>query len=183
MVDIKNKKTLYVNLYAGPGTGKSTMAANVFAELKWLDINCELVTEYAKSKVWEGSFDVLNDQFYISAKQYHKMIVLNGKVDVVICDSPLLLGAVYAKNEPTELTNLLVEYYNKFNNLDIFIERKKTYHPIGRVQNETEAHEKDREIYEYFSKYCSTIGTVPGTKEGVKSIIELVTKKLKKENL
>ena len=29
-------KSLIVNMIAGPGAGKSTMAAHVFAELKWL---------------------------------------------------------------------------------------------------------------------------------------------------
>ena len=37
-----------VNFYAGPGSGKSTMAAAIFSRLKWKDVNCELVTEFAK---------------------------------------------------------------------------------------------------------------------------------------
>jgi hypothetical protein len=45
------EKTILVNLYAGPGTGKSTMAANVFSELKWMGVNCELALEFAKTKV------------------------------------------------------------------------------------------------------------------------------------
>jgi len=36
--------TLVVNLYGGPGTGKSTTAAATFAELKMAGINCELVS-------------------------------------------------------------------------------------------------------------------------------------------
>ena len=64
---------LIVNFYAGPGAGKSTMVAHTFAELKWRGINCELVTEYAKDKVWEKSFETLENQFYVSAKQYHRL--------------------------------------------------------------------------------------------------------------
>lgn len=40
--------TIYVNLYGGPGSGKSTTAAGVVSQLKLLSINAELVTEYAK---------------------------------------------------------------------------------------------------------------------------------------
>jgi hypothetical protein len=173
---MKKKNTLFVNIYGGPGCAKSTIAANVFAELKWRKIDCELVTEYAKKKVWEDSTSVLDDQLYVSAKQIHAMNIINGKVDVAICDSPMLLGLVYAKNEPESYYQMLVDYYNRFNNLDIFIERKKKYNPNGRMQTEEEAIEKDKEIYEYFSKYCSTIGTVPGTRDGVKKIVELILK-------
>ena len=55
-------KTLHINLWAGPGTGKSTMAAGIFAALKWNKIDCELVSEYAKQIVWEESYTKLNNQ-------------------------------------------------------------------------------------------------------------------------
>lgn len=55
-------KTIIVNIYGSPSAGKSTTAAGVFYELKRNGIRCELVTEYAKSKVWEESYKVLNDQ-------------------------------------------------------------------------------------------------------------------------
>lgn len=54
-----------VNLFAEPGTGKSTAAAQIFSELKWQGFSCELVTEFAKEKVWEESYKVLDDQIYI----------------------------------------------------------------------------------------------------------------------
>lgn len=40
---------LLVNLYGSPGAGKSTGAAYIFAKLKMLGINAELITEYAKN--------------------------------------------------------------------------------------------------------------------------------------
>lgn len=49
------KNTLIVNLYGGPGTGKSTGAAYIFSKLKMDGIDAEYVTEFAKDKVWEGS--------------------------------------------------------------------------------------------------------------------------------
>lgn len=46
--------TLYVNLYGGPGTGKSTGASYIFSKLKLAGVEAELVTEYAKDLVWEA---------------------------------------------------------------------------------------------------------------------------------
>ena len=47
------KRTKIVNLYGGPGTGKSTTAAALFAEMKIRGVNCEYIQEYAKDKAWE----------------------------------------------------------------------------------------------------------------------------------
>lgn len=60
------QKTLVINLFGGPGAGKSTFCASVFADLKWRDINCEMALEYAKDRVWEGSFNVLENQYTCS---------------------------------------------------------------------------------------------------------------------
>lgn len=40
-----------INLFAGPGSGKSTTCAGVFNKLKLAGINCEMALEYAKDKV------------------------------------------------------------------------------------------------------------------------------------
>lgn len=134
---------IVVNLYGGPGSGKSTIAASLFAELKWKGINCELVTEYAKDKVWEGSFNILDNQLYIFAKQHHRLFRLKNKVDVIITDSPLLFSLFYGKDMPQCFKELVISSYKNFNNIDIFLERQKEYNPAGRMQSELEAKEID----------------------------------------
>ena len=42
-----NKQLKVINLYGGPGTGKSTTAAALFALIKREGYNVELVTEFA----------------------------------------------------------------------------------------------------------------------------------------
>ncbi len=69
MASDQKKSALIVNLFGGPGAGKSTMAAGLFSELKWRGINCELATEYAKEKVWEESYAIFENQIYIFGKQ------------------------------------------------------------------------------------------------------------------
>ena len=59
------KNTIIINLFAGPGAGKSTGAAFIFSKLKMLGIDAELVTEFAKDKVWEQNKEAFKCQFYI----------------------------------------------------------------------------------------------------------------------
>lgn len=137
-----------LNLFGGPGTGKSTTAADLFAFMKWKNINVELVNEYAKEVTWAERYQILEDQLYIMAKQNHKLWRLKGKVDWVITDSPLILSLVYAK--PTYFPNHYPafgqELYNDYDNINIFLQREKPYHKIGRNQSEEEARVKDVEI-------------------------------------
>ncbi len=133
-----------VNFLGGPGTGKSTTAAHVFAELKQRGVNCELVREYAKDVVWEGRLALLDNQIYVFAKQLKMMRDLDGKVDFIITDSPLLLTLIYC-NDPL-LHTLALREFNKFDNINIFLQRSKVYNPAGRVQTEDEARLIDTQI-------------------------------------
>ena len=45
---------IVVNLFGVPSAGKSTGAAYIFSRLKMEGINAELITEFAKDKVWEN---------------------------------------------------------------------------------------------------------------------------------
>ena len=93
-----DKKTIAINFFGAPGAGKSTLSAIVFAKLKMMGVNCELVTEFAKDKVWEKNNEALSNQIYIFAKQYYGMSRCTGQVDVIITDSPLFLSPFYNKD-------------------------------------------------------------------------------------
>lgn len=47
-------KTRVITLWGGPGSGKSTMAAEIYARLKRQLCNVEMVREYVKGWAWEG---------------------------------------------------------------------------------------------------------------------------------
>lgn len=153
------KKTLLINFYGGPGCGKSTICAGLFYQLKILGYNCEMALEFAKDKVWEESYKVLDDQIYILGKQFHKLYRLKDKVDIIITDSPILLGAYYQKTRSKALEDLILECRGEFNNIDIFLERSTDYDPNGRMQTQEEALKIDDGIksllQEKFIEYTS----------------------------
>lgn len=141
------KNTLVVNIFGGPGTGKSTAAAYIFARLKMKGIDCEYVTEYAKDKVWENNSEAFRNQIYIGGKQSFKISRCAGKVDVIVTDSPILLSAAYETKNPHYRDTMIYEF-NKYVNFNILMKRVVNYDHNGRNQNEKEALEIDRRIEE-----------------------------------
>lgn len=145
---------LVVNLFGAPGAGKSTGAAYVFAKLKMEGVNAELVTEFAKDKVWEGNDTAFENQSYIFGEQFFRMSRLKDKVDVVVTDSPLLLGAFYDSDEfSEELDALVTKVFRSFDSMNVFIDRVKPYNPVGRLQNEEESDAVAIQLAEYLTRH------------------------------
>jgi len=134
-----------INLFGGPGAGKSTTAASVFVELKCRGLNVELVTEYAKDLTWEARHNVLSDQVYILAKQHRRIARLEGKVDWVVTDAPFILGLVYTPEDYLRnFEPLLMELWNQYENNCFLLERGDIkFHQAGRNQNLEQAKEID----------------------------------------
>jgi len=170
--------TLLVNLIAGPGAGKSTMMAGLFSELKWRGVDCEVVPEYAKDKVWEGSEQILDNQLYIFAKQHHRIWRLYGKVAVAITDSPLLLSIIYGRNISPIFKSLVLENHINLNNMTFFLERFKPYNPNGRLQTEGEAQEIDQKILFILDKLDVTYTTIAAERKSVNVMADMIEEKL-----
>lgn len=170
------KNTIIVNLFAGPGAGKSTGAAYIFSKLKLAGIDCEYVSEFAKDKVWEKNDEVFKNQFYITGKQSFKISRCFGKVEVIITDSPIALGALYATKEQPMLRAACLEDFEKYNkrNLNIFINRVKAYNPNGRNQTEGEAKEIDGKTSKFLEDNGIPYTVVDGNEEGYDKVIDLV---------
>ena len=138
-----NTNCLVVNLFGVPGAGKSTGATYIFSKLKLAGINAELITEFAKDKVWEENSVIFqpDNQAHIFGKQFYRMNRCKDKVEVIVPDSPLLLSSFYNSSE------ILGEAFNKmvyncfcsFNNKTYLLKRVKPYNPNGRLQTEEES--------------------------------------------
>ena len=50
---------------------------------------------YAKEFVWEQHQETFKNEFYFFAKQQHRLFRLNGKVNYIITDRPLILFVFY----------------------------------------------------------------------------------------
>lgn len=134
-------KPVVVNLFGGPGSGKSTGAAYIFSMLKMQGINCELVTEFAKDKTWEHNMEALSNQAYVFGKQCYRISRCANQVDVIITDSPLALSVIY-NNDPKlgeTFNKMVLEVFKSYNNLNYMLLRTKPYNPIGRNQTEEES--------------------------------------------
>ena len=173
MVSTK-KQTLVVNFFAGPGAGKSTLCAALFARLKFLGIDCEMSLEYAKDVVWEESLKKLDNQIYIFGKQLHRLQRLNHKVKVIITDAPLLHSAIYCKAGHETFIKLIVEEYSKFTNLNYFINRRTTFDQNGRVHDLEESKAIDDKIISFLRDNNVEYTAIDGNIEIIDSILKTV---------
>lgn len=135
-----------INIFGGPGTGKSTLAASLFAVMKKRGMSVELVSEYAKQMVFEDRLNVLKeDQLYVFAKQHRKIFTLRDTVEYVITDSPFVQGITYLEEDSIydqeSFKKLVLSTHNEYPALNIFMVRSSDvkYEQMGRYQNEEEA--------------------------------------------
>lgn len=191
----KAKSTLIVNLFAGPGCGKSTHAGGTFYRMKRSGINCEYIQEYAKDKTWSEDVQTLLCQPYVTGKQFYRTSRLLGKVDVAITDSPVITGILYQGFGCTpSWEKWAIEAFNEFNNLNIFLVRNTDNHPYntkGRSQTEDEARAKDNEMRAILDKYgipyevveVTSVGEDSWDDAGLDTIFKLIQNRLIKERL
>ena len=147
-----SKKTYIINLIGGPGIGKSTLSALIYAKLKLHENKfvVEYVQEYAKHLVWTKNFDVLNNQYYVTQYQYKLLKQMDTEVDYIVTDGPICQGLYYNLHNKDNISNIdktkkfMLDSHNEFNNINIFLKRGKfEYESQGRLQTEEEAKEID----------------------------------------
>ncbi len=140
-----------INIFAGPGSGKSTTAVSLFAELKKMNKKVEYVSEFAKDLTYEKSFTTLDDYLYIFAQQHHMLLRLKDQVDYAICDGSFLLGYVFYKNnciyDEKMFKTMLIDVFNKYENMNYFLQRADIqYQDYGRKESLIEAINLDEKI-------------------------------------
>jgi len=143
-------KTIHINLFGGPGVGKSTLALRLATYFKLKGVSVDLTMEFAKECVYDKNFDVLKDQFYIAGEQHKRMKRLDNSVTIAIHDSPFIMGLTYCTVDEyhKSFETFMFNQFLKYNNYNIFLQNNKLieFENENRIQNEYEAYLVSRNI-------------------------------------
>jgi hypothetical protein len=150
--------------------------------LKWSKISCEYVSEVAKPMVWEERGSAIACQPYISGKQLHHVQRLIGKVDVVVTDSPLLLGCIYGRDLPGEFYQYLIKQFQEMNNLNFLLKRTCDYDPKGRMQTEEESDKVHIQLEGLLQKLNINYMTADSTIDCYIPIVNIISRNLALSN-
>lgn len=141
-----------IQIFGGPGTGKSTIASGLFYKMKMDGLIVESIQEYAKDLTYGEDFIKLSDQLYLLGEQHHRLRRVSNHVDFIVHDSPFIMGITYLQEDehiPLDtLKKLTIEMYKSYDNFNVFLERDENngYQEYGRTQTLNEAIEKDNQI-------------------------------------
>jgi adenylate kinase family enzyme len=180
-------KTFVINIIGAPGVGKTTISALLFAKLKLCGYVCEYVQEYAKKLVWMKDFDTLNNQYHVTKKQFELLQQINGHVDFIVTDGPLIHGIYYNKYNKDNISNIdktekyILDCFSKFNNINIVLDRiSRKYETEGRIQSEDEAKDIDIVLKHLLKINSIEYNSYPSEEKSIQNIIEFIIKFIQK---
>lgn len=174
-----------INLFGGPGSGKSTTAAGLFYHMKLRGQSVDLVTEYAKELVWEGRLDdMLDKQEDIFIEQQRRIRRLRNNVDYAIVDSPLLLSYVYPKMNQEQkgvgewpalrqFLDFVVAVNDTYDNVNIFLERPESFETNGRDHDLEQSQAIDDAIRDALRDLGQSVIGMPTDQHTVDSLLGL----------
>lgn len=136
-MSIRGHIALVVNVFGGPGVGKTTTAARIFTALKMRAIDSELIDEVARTCIQTGQLGALEIQPYLFGQSLYRLKTTARNTDVVIMDAPLLLNPIYDKRQSPGLRALCWEEHQLFPNLNIVLDRPNhvKHSMVGRIHD------------------------------------------------
>lgn len=168
-----------LNFYGGPSSGKSTLAARVYACLKEMNHRAEMVQERAKELVYEGRdmkklseaerLALLADQLLREERVKH--------VKFMITDSPMLLTAYF---HPHDYALEIVKRHLGDDEIHFWVVRPELFEEEDRSHNKDESVAIDAEMRAFLKKTGIKLIEVDGRPEErlLKVIVALTERKL-----
>lgn len=175
--------TKVINMFAGPGAGKSTIASGVFHQMKLRGDSVELVTEYAKELTWDGRMNELENQMVVTGTQAYRIARLVDKVDYIITDSPILISSFYCPKNRPMLRAAIREEFDMYDNMNFIVKRQKEFVAAGRNQTEEESKAIDVGMKRMLVDYAYDFTEIQGAEAGVQAVLDAVDGKTVTEQL
>lgn len=142
-----------INIYGGPGVGKSTLAARIYSDLRRRFVNVELVQEVVKQYVYAGRTLKPWDYVYTFGQQFEaELLPLSAGVKTIVTDSPLFLQCIYAYRDDSPAYEQLVDICRMFDedyavrNFLVLRSEATPYETLGRWQDKAGAIEVDKMV-------------------------------------
>jgi hypothetical protein len=175
-------KTKVINFVASPSSGKSLMAALIFSELKMKHYKAEYVQEYAKTLVWQNRLEELANQYNVSLEQYRMVKSVDGKVQYICLDSPLLLGLYYNRYHKENVCDvkktesMILSKMQEFDNIYIFLERNEEYpyETEGRIHTEEQSKEIASQLVDLLNELGIKYKSFRSDRRNVQDILDYI---------
>ena len=152
------QKIRRINLYGGPGSGKSFTARNLVNQIASFGFQVELVHEFVKLWAFQGRQPEGCDQIFLYANQLHleDSVLRSSDEVVVVTDSPLLLNNWYGHDYNFHSSQQMIEMTRNFEeqypSLNIWLNREGlTYSETGRFQKLEEAKAIDERLSKFLT--------------------------------
>ena len=136
--------SVHVNVFGGPGSGKSTMAYAVAAELKARGYTAECVGEVVKDCIYDAARGdqeaarlldgSVESQEELYRRQSARERRLDGLVQFVVADSPAIMGLAYLAPDADEdraarLAALAQDEFEAQESVNVIVAREGAYDP------------------------------------------------------
>ncbi len=178
-------RTTVINVFGGPGIGKSTTAALIFQCLKEKGKSVEMSPEFIKKWVWNGIQPKFLDYHYIFANQSKSEYDLFGKVEYIVTDSPVLLSVYYAHPEKMvgDSVSKMYEAYKrmceeeKVSTINIMLKRldssqTNAFDEDGRFHNEEQSKQIDKDLIELLNDQNVQYDIISPSKKIVENYVD-----------
>jgi hypothetical protein len=169
---------LVIEFLGGPGCAKTTTSVALYSKLKRKSniSGLDFAREGAQHLIHVGCAHKLNNQLTIVAEEYDRLLNMKEQgCKILITDTSLLLTKIYGRNsgfyEP--LLEVIEKIREQFIFKSILIERVKPFVQYGRIHNEEESIQIDKEIKELCGPFDLII---PGDDKGIKILYKEVKK-------
>ena len=175
-----------INLFGGPGIGKSGIAAGITYKMKKKHIKVNNPYEFPKRLAWDNNIPAISDQLYVFANQHRGIAECYGKVDYIVIDSPILFSTIYHRyytnGYPAEMYgkvfhDMVIDLHRRYSSINILLERGTTIHNDDeRFQNYKQSVEIDTLCKNVLDETRTPYHTVKVGDNSVKDIMKIIKK-------